>query len=192
MLALPVVVLDNLPDRSSAEAVESAGPEDTPSTSVTTPTTPSTASEPTQAVVVETVRAESTTTTEAPTTTAPPSTTTTTARPTTTTTRPRPTTTTAPPTTAPPTTAPPTTAAPANTESGGATWYRHAAGECAHKTLPLGTVVTVTRQSTGASATCKVTDRGPYTAGRIIDLDVSVFEQLAPLDAGVIQVTITW
>ena len=37
-----------------------------------------------------------------------------------------------------------------------------------------------------------MTDRGPYGAGRIIDLDASVFEQLAPLDAGVIQVTIGW
>jgi rare lipoprotein A len=79
-----------------------------------------------------------------------------------------------------------------NTESGGATWYRHAAGECAHKTLARGTVVTVTNQANGATATCTVTDRGPYGDGRIIDLDVTVFEQLAPLDAGVIQVVITW
>jgi rare lipoprotein A len=56
----------------------------------------------------------------------------------------------------------------------------------------MGTVVGITNHANGASATCTVTDRGPYTSGRIIDLDVSVFEQLAPLDAGVIQVTITW
>lgn len=39
---------------------------------------------------------------------------------------------------------------------------------CAHKTLPLGTVVRVSRANLAAS--CLVNDRGPYVAGRIIDL----------------------
>jgi rare lipoprotein A (peptidoglycan hydrolase) len=37
-----------------------------------------------------------------------------------------------------------------------------------------------------------VTDRGPFGRGRIIDLDVDTFAQIAPLSAGVVQVTITW
>jgi rare lipoprotein A len=39
---------------------------------------------------------------------------------------------------------------------------------CAHKTLPLGTVVRVTRGSLAIS--CLVNDRGPYVGTRIIDL----------------------
>ena len=39
---------------------------------------------------------------------------------------------------------------------------------CAHKTLPLGTVVRVT--SGALSVSCLVNDRGPYVAGRIIDM----------------------
>ncbi len=39
---------------------------------------------------------------------------------------------------------------------------------CAHKTLPLGTVVHVT--SGGRSTNCLVDDRGPYVDGRVLDL----------------------
>ncbi len=144
-----------------------------------------------------------TTTTEAPTTSAPP----TTVAPTTTSTTVAPTTTapvrSAPPTTAAPApTAPPTTAAPAptappapnpaNTQSGQATWYRWKAGNCAHNTLPKGTVVTVTAVASGRTATCTVGDRGAFREPTIIDLDATVFEQIAPLGAGRIQVTISW
>src|SRR5438128_1377932 len=40
---------------------------------------------------------------------------------------------------------------------------------CAHKSLPLGTFVRVTNLKTGASTIAKITDRGPYVAGRIVD-----------------------
>ena len=40
----------------------------------------------------------------------------------------------------------------------------------AHKTLPLGAVVRVTNIGTGRSITVRITDRGPYVRGRIIDL----------------------
>jgi rare lipoprotein A (peptidoglycan hydrolase) len=87
-------------------------------------------------------------------------------------------------------------AAPApsgNTQSGGATWYDAAPpGTCAHKTLPMGTVVTIRNNSTGATATCTVSDRGPYADGMIIDLAKDVFQKLAPLSQGVVQATITW
>jgi rare lipoprotein A len=99
--------------------------------------------------------------------------------------------TTSPPTTAPPATAPPTTAAP-NSQTGAASWYDYRPGECAHLTIPKGTVVTVTNLANGASTTCVVTDRGPTADGRIIDLDRATFAQLADPGAGLIQVTITW
>lgn len=40
----------------------------------------------------------------------------------------------------------------------------------AHKTLPLGTVVKVHNLDNGKTAKVKVNDRGPYVAGRVIDL----------------------
>lgn len=128
-----------------------------------------------------------TTTTAAPrttTTTAAPSTTTTTAPRTTTTAAPKPTTTTT--TTAPP---PPPSG---NTEEGKASWYDHEAGICAHKTLPFGTVVTVTHRENGRSVRCTVGDRGPFIEGWVIDLHPREFEQLAPLDHGVIPVRLSW
>jgi rare lipoprotein A (peptidoglycan hydrolase) len=53
-------------------------------------------------------------------------------------------------------------------------------------------VVTVRNNANGRTATCVVTDRGPFPRGRIIDLDDDTFAQLAPLSSGVIDVTITW
>ena len=103
---------------------------------------------------------------------------------TTTTVRPRPTTTT--------TTAPPAPAPSGNTESGKASWYDHQPGICAHKTLPFGTVVTVTNTANGKRTTCTVGDRGPYVAGWVIDLNPREFEQLAPRSAGVISVRLDW
>ena len=84
------------------------------------------------------------------------------------------------------------TAPSGRTQSGGATWYDAAPpGTCAHKTLPMGTIVTI-RSSSGATAQCRVSDRGPYADGMIIDLAKDVFEKLAPLSQGVVQVTISW
>lgn len=40
----------------------------------------------------------------------------------------------------------------------------------AHKTLPFGTFVEVTNLKTGRSVIVRINDRGPYIAGRIIDL----------------------
>ena len=109
--------------------------------------------------------------------------------------QPRPTTTTTSPPPPPPTTAPPTTdttAPPRNSQTGGASWYDAPAGTCAHRSLPFGTIVTVTNQSSGASTTCRVADRGPYVAGRIIDLSRDTFARIASTSSGVIEVRITW
>jgi uncharacterized protein YabE (DUF348 family) len=81
------------------------------------------------------------------------------------------------------------TAAPAPSASGSATWYGTGPGPgtCAHLSLPFGTVVTITNRETGATAQCRVQDRGPETwTGHIIDLAPDVFRRLAPLSQGVL------
>jgi len=77
-------------------------------------------------------------------------------------------------------------------QEGGASWYHYKPGTCAHRTLPKGTVVTVTNLATGRSATCTVADRGPFVASRIIDLDRSVFLAIASGNEGVVRVRIEW
>ena len=49
--------------------------------------------------------------------------------------------------------------------------YAHASGlTAAHRTLPFGTFVEVTNLKTGRSVIVRINDRGPFIAGRIIDL----------------------
>ena len=48
--------------------------------------------------------------------------------------------------------------------------YNHMGISAAHKSLPFGTKVRVVNQRTGRSIILPITDRGPYIAGRIIDL----------------------
>jgi hypothetical protein len=84
-------------------------------------------------------------------------------------------------------------AAPGGHQEGGASWYRYKAGTCAHRSLPKGTVVKVTNLANGTSANCTVADRGPFIAGRIIDLDRSVFLAIAQSPGqGVVRVRIEW
>ena len=152
------------------------------------------------AEVVATTTTAPPTTVPPPPTTAPPTTakpTTTTAKPTTTTAKPttttaKPTTTTAKPTT---TTAKPTTTTvpPSRSEEGQASYYAaNDPAECAHRTLPLGTIVTVTNVENRNQTTCRVGDRGPFVDGRVIDLSRERFAELAPLSEGVISVRIEW
>lgn len=49
---------------------------------------------------------------------------------------------------------------------------------CAHRKLPFGTRVRVKLVRTGATATCRVNDRGPFVAGRILDLSAAMAEEL--------------
>ena len=77
------------------------------------------------------------------------------------------------------------TASAANAQSGIASWYgpgfhghKTASGErfntnaltCAHRTARFGTHLRVTNVKTGRSVVCRVTDRGPFVRGRIVDL----------------------
>lgn len=73
--------------------------------------------------------------------------------------------------------------------SGGASWYAHTgtlAG--ANPWLPFGSYVRVTNTANGKSVIVKINDRGPFGAGRIIDLDKVAFAQIADLGTGVINV----
>jgi hypothetical protein len=82
---------------------------------------------------------------------------------------------------------------PRGSQEGGASWYRYKAGTCAHRTLPKGTAVLVTNLRSGRTAPCTVADRGPFIAGRIIDLDHSVFMAIADSPGqGVVRVRIEW
>jgi rare lipoprotein A (peptidoglycan hydrolase) len=102
------------------------------------------------------------------------------------------TTTAPPPPTTTTTTAPPRVVA-ANNEVGEATWYSAAApGTCASPTLPFGTVVTVVNNATGASTSCTVDDREGAGYPRVVDLSPDGFSQIADLNEGVVDVTISW
>jgi rare lipoprotein A len=58
----------------------------------------------------------------------------------------------------------------------------------AHRTLPLGTKVKVTRVGTQRSAVVTITDRGPYVRGRIIDLSPAAAQKLAMKKKGLVPV----
>lgn len=77
-------------------------------------------------------------------------------------------------------------------ESGEASWYAAPAGTCAHKSLPFGTIMTITNLANGRVVQCRIYDRGPYVDGRILDLSTDVFSRLAPPSLGVIPVRVTW
>lgn len=58
----------------------------------------------------------------------------------------------------------------------------------AHKSLPFGTMVKVTNINNNKSVIVKINDRGPYVAGRVIDLSRIAAEQLDMIRSGVIDV----
>ncbi len=85
------------------------------------------------------------------------------------------------------------TAKPIFEETGMASWYgapyhnrRGSNGEvydmnamtAAHLTLPLGSVVRITNLKTEHSAVVRITDRGPFVPGRIVDLSLAAAKAL--------------
>lgn len=58
----------------------------------------------------------------------------------------------------------------------------------AHKTLPFGTRLRVTNQSNGKSVIVRVNDRGPYIAGRDLDLSYGAFSTIASPSQGVAKI----
>lgn len=114
------------------------------------------------------------------------------------------TTTAAPP---PAPTAPPAPTGAANgaLEKGVASWYgdrlkghKTASGErfdptqmtAAHRTLPIGTWVEVTRPGTGLSVRVRINDRGPMSPRFIIDLSRGAAEKLNMVRMGVAEVEV--
>ncbi len=101
---------------------------------------------------------------------------------------------------------PKTTTAPAPigwTENGVASWYgipydgrKTSSGEvfdmhamtAAHRTLPFNTWVEVTNLTNGKQVEVRVTDRGPFVDGRIIDLSMGAAERIDMVRAGVVKV----
>lgn len=93
----------------------------------------------------------------------------------------------------------------AYTEEGLASWYgkkfqgkKTASGEkfdmhkltAAHRTLPFGTRVKVTRIDNGKNVVVKINDRGPFVEGRIIDLSKAAAKKLDMINTGVARVRI--
>ena len=88
-------------------------------------------------------------------------------------------------------------------ETGIASWYgapyhnrRASNGEvydmhamtAAHRTLPLGSIVRVTNLESKQSAIVRITDRGPFIEGRIVDLSEAAAEKVGMLQKGTVQV----
>ncbi len=78
---------------------------------------------------------------------------------------------------------------PQRVASGG--WFNPSAMTAAHKTLPFGTRVRVTHLGNGQSVTVTINDRGPYIAGRIIDLSRAAASAISMTGQGVARVRVT-
>ena len=60
----------------------------------------------------------------------------------------------------------------------------------AHRTLPLGTRVLVTNVRNGRTVVVRITDRGPYGRGRIIDVSRAAARELDMIDSGTTLVSV--
>ena len=91
-------------------------------------------------------------------------------------------------------------------QRGGASWYgiqfhqrKTANGErfdmgaltAAHKTLPFNTRVCVRSLVNGREVLVRINDRGPYAAGRVIDLSRAAAESIGMLGMGIKQVALS-
>jgi rare lipoprotein A len=80
----------------------------------------------------------------------------------------------------------------ARAESGLASYYGGTGGRgamtCAHKTRAMGSMITVSYH--GHSIRCRVTDRGPFIKGRVIDVSTSAARALGMMEAGVVMVSL--
>jgi rare lipoprotein A len=100
----------------------------------------------------------------------------------------------------------PTAARLGSTETGVASWYGHpyhgrraANGEiydmekmtAAHRTLPFGTWVRVKNLDNNQTVDVRITDRGPFVGGRILDLSHAAAVSIAIIGPGIAKVKIT-
>ncbi len=99
----------------------------------------------------------------------------------------------------------PADAKPLSTETGRASWYgppyhnrRGSNGEiynmhamtAAHRTLPLGSIVRVTNLKTGHTALVRITDRGPFISGRVLDLSLAAARKVDVYLPGIAEVRV--
>ncbi len=70
--------------------------------------------------------------------------------------------------------------------------YNQYAMTAAHKTLPMPSMVRVTNKKTGKSIVVRVNDRGPFAAGRVIDLSRAAAEELGMIGAGTAPVKVEY
>ncbi len=90
-------------------------------------------------------------------------------------------------------------------ETGEASWYgpnyhRHNAADgsvydqngmtAAHRTLPLGSTVRVTNIQTGAQVLVRITDRGPFAPGRVLDLSLGAAKVIGLYRQGIAKVRV--
>lgn len=66
----------------------------------------------------------------------------------------------------------------------------HDSMTCAHKYYPFGTMLKVTNLSNKKSVVVKVTDRGPFAKGRIIDLSWGAAKAIGMLSQGIAPVMV--
>jgi rare lipoprotein A len=94
---------------------------------------------------------------------------------------------------------------PILSQEGLATWYtapykgRKAANgqvfddqamTAAHRTLPMGSLIVVTNLKTGQSGAMRITDRGPFVEGRIVDLTIASARATGVYRAGLVPVRV--
>jgi rare lipoprotein A len=90
---------------------------------------------------------------------------------------------------------------PVRAETGMASYYgggRTSSGEicgpkgltAAHRTLPFGTNVLVTNVGNGKTVIVRITDRGPYGRGRIIDVSRAAARELDIIKVGTTMVSV--
>ncbi len=60
----------------------------------------------------------------------------------------------------------------------------------AHRYFPFGTIVRVINLENGKSVIVRINDRGPYKAGRIIDLSYAAAKKIGMIGKGVVKVKI--
>jgi len=94
---------------------------------------------------------------------------------------------------------------PIETQTGLASWYgppyhnrRGSNGEvynmhamtAAHRTFPLGSIARVTNVKTGSTALVRITDRGPFIPGRIVDLSLAAARKVDVWQPGIAEVKV--
>jgi rare lipoprotein A len=94
---------------------------------------------------------------------------------------------------------------PIQSEVGLATWYsapykgrKAANGEvfddaaltAAHRTLPMGSLIVATNLKTGQWSAMRITDRGPFVDGRILDLTIASAKATGVYRAGLVRVRV--